>query len=113
MGGYEEAISFVAKQNRESTDVLNRRHEGASCAKIAELRKILEQAGYHSLSEQAVVLRLSRSTTWALLLSNARANIISKHSDKRKSLSSVTSLTSREWNQPGALEASIMSLTII
>jgi hypothetical protein len=26
------------------------------CAKIAELRKILEQAGYRSVSEQAVVL---------------------------------------------------------
>ena len=34
MGGHEDlAISFVAKRNHESTDVLNQRHEGASVRK--------------------------------------------------------------------------------
>ena len=46
-------------------------------AKIAELRKILEQAGYRSVSEQAVVLGLSRSTTWALSKANHKASGVS------------------------------------
>jgi hypothetical protein len=35
--------------------------------KIAEIRKALIDAGMHSLDMQATVLRLSRSTIWAML----------------------------------------------
>src|SRR4051794_21710958 len=46
-------------------------------AKIAELRQILLQAGYHSLGKQASVLGLSRSTTWAVLQANHKSSGLS------------------------------------
>ena len=67
------------------------------CAKIAELRKILEQAGYHSLSEQAVVLGLSRSTTWALLKANHKASGVSGSIIKRMLRSAGLPLAVRQW----------------
>ena len=56
---------------------LTRAMKARQSAKIAELRKILEQAGYRSVSEQAVVLGLSRSTTWALSKANHKASGVS------------------------------------
>ena len=67
------------------------------CAKIAELRKILEQAGYHSLSEQAVVLRLSRSTTWALLKANHKASGVSGSIIKRMLRAPGLPLAVTQW----------------
>jgi len=46
-------------------------------AKIAELRQILLQAGYHSLGKQASALGLSRSTTWAVLQANHKSSGLS------------------------------------
>jgi hypothetical protein len=51
------------------------------CAKIAELRQVLRNAGFQSLNSQARVLGLGRSTTWAILSaghksSGLRASII-------------------------------------
>src|SRR3954465_11393869 len=66
-------------------------------AKIAELRKILEQAGYHSLSEQAVVLGLSRSTTWALLKANHKASGVSGSIIKRMLRSAGLPQAVRQW----------------
>ena len=67
------------------------------CAKIAELRKILEQAGYRSVSEQAVVLGLSRSTTWALLKANHKASGVSGSIIKRMLRSAALPLAVRQW----------------
>ena len=67
------------------------------CAKIAELRKILEQAGYYSLREQAVVLGLSRSTTWALLKANHKASGVSGSIIKRMLRSAALPLAVRQW----------------
>ena len=67
------------------------------CAKIAELRRILEQAGYRSVSEQAVVLGLSRSTTWALLKANHKASGVSGSIIKRMLRSVALPLAVRQW----------------
>jgi hypothetical protein len=53
------------------------------CAKIAELRQVLLQAGYHSLDKQAAVLGLSRSTTWAVLQAHHKASGLSGSVIKR------------------------------
>ena len=47
------------------------------CAKIAELRQVLLQVGYHSLDKQASVLGLSRTTTWAVLQAHHKASGLS------------------------------------
>ena len=44
------------------------------CAKIAELRMVLINAGLVSLDASANALGLSRSTTWAVLKSNYKAS---------------------------------------
>ena len=67
------------------------------CAKIAELRKILEQAGYRSVSEQAVVLGLSRSTTWALLKANHKASGVSGSIIKRMLRAPGLPLAVTQW----------------
>jgi hypothetical protein len=66
-------------------------------AKIAELRKILEQAGYRSVSEQAVVLGLSRSTTWALSKANHKASGVSGSIIKRMLRAADLPLAVRQW----------------
>ena len=53
------------------------------CAKIAELRQVLLQAGYHSLDKQASVLGLSRSTSWAVLQAHHKASGLSGSVIKR------------------------------
>jgi hypothetical protein len=47
------------------------------CEKIAELREALVKAGMHTLSEQAAVLNLSRSTAWTVLRGNYKASGLS------------------------------------
>ena len=80
-------------QRTSSTSAMKARQ----CAKIAELRKILEQAGYRSVSEQAVVLGLSRSTTWALLKANHKASGVSGSILKRMLRSAGLPLAVRQW----------------
>jgi len=85
--------SRTMSQPTSSTGAMKARQS----AKIAELRKILEQAGYHSLSEQAVVLGLSRSTTWALLKANHKASGVSGSIIKRMLRSSALPLAVGQW----------------
>jgi hypothetical protein len=85
--------SGTMSQPTSSTGAMKARQS----AKIAELRKILEQAGYHSLSEQAVVLGLSRSTTWALLKANHKASGVSGSIIKRMLRSAALPLPVRQW----------------
>jgi predicted DNA-binding transcriptional regulator AlpA len=59
------------------------------CAKIAELREALLDAGLISLGKQAAALGLSRSTAWALLNSSHKASGLSA-STIRRMLSSPT-----------------------
>ena len=44
-----------------------RRVKLQQCAKIAELRQVLLDTGFHSLNRQAAALGLGRSTTWTIL----------------------------------------------
>ena len=65
------------------------------CAKIAELRQVLLQAGYHSLDKQASVLGLGRSTTWAVLQAHHKASGLSGSVVKRMLRS--PELPPRQW----------------
>ena len=47
------------------------------CAKVAELRRALMDAGFHSLGEQARALGLGRSTTWAILKAGHKSSGLS------------------------------------
>jgi hypothetical protein len=47
------------------------------CAKIAEFRAALLEAGFNSLDAQAAVLGLSRSSTWTILNRNHKASGLS------------------------------------
>ena len=67
------------------------------CAKIAELRLVLLQAGYHSLDKQASVLGLSRSTTWAVLQAHHKASGLSGSVIKRMLRSPDLPPTARQW----------------
>ena len=67
------------------------------CAKIAELRLVLLQAGYHSLDKQASVLGLSRSTTWAVLQAHHKASGLSGSVIKRMLRSADLPPTARQW----------------
>jgi len=67
------------------------------CAKIAELRKVLLVAGYHSLDERAIALGLSRSTTWAILQANHKSSGLSGSLIKRMLRSRELPLAVREW----------------
>jgi predicted DNA-binding transcriptional regulator AlpA len=53
------------------------------CAKIAELREALLDAGLMSLDQQAAALGLSRSTAWALLKSSHKASGLSASTIRR------------------------------
>ena len=53
------------------------------CSKIRELRQALVKAGYLTLSQQAEILRLGRSTTWAVLRGNHKSSGLSAASIKR------------------------------
>src|SRR4249920_2915686 len=85
--------SGIMSQPTSSTGAM----KALQCAKIAELRKILEQAGYYSLNEQAVVLGLGRSTTWALLKANHKASGVSGSIIKRMLRSAGLPLAVRQW----------------
>ena len=67
------------------------------CAKIAELRQVLLQAGYHSLDKQVSVLGLSRSTTWAVLQAHHKASGLSGSVVKRMLRSPELPPTARQW----------------
>ena len=67
------------------------------CAKIAELRKILLQAGYRSLNQQAVALGLSRSTTWAILKAHHKSSGVSGSIIKRMLRSPELPPAARQW----------------
>ena len=47
------------------------------CAKVAELRRALMDAGFDSLREQARALGLGRSTTWAILKAGHKSSGLS------------------------------------
>jgi hypothetical protein len=85
--------SGTMNQPTSSTSAMKARQS----AKIAELRKILEQAGYRSVSEQAVVLGLSRSTTWALSKANHKASGVSGSIIKRMLRSADLPPAVRQW----------------
>ena len=67
------------------------------CAKIAELRLVLLQTGYHSLDKQASVLGLSRSTTWAVLQAHHKASGLSGSVIKRMLRSPELPSAARQW----------------
>jgi hypothetical protein len=46
-------------------------------AKIAEIREALVAAGFDTLAKQAAVLRLSKSTTWAVLQAHHKSSGLS------------------------------------
>jgi len=51
----------------------NRRAKARQASKLAEIRAALVAAGFDTTARQAAVLRLGRSTAWALLNSDKRA----------------------------------------
>ena len=53
------------------------------CSKIRELRQALVKAGYLTLGQQAEILRLGRSTAWAVLRGNHKSSGLSAASIKR------------------------------
>ena len=67
------------------------------CFKIAELRWVLEQAGYCSLDKQASALGLSRSTTWAILQASHKGSGVSGSIIKRMWQSPGLPLAARRW----------------
>ena len=87
------AVSFMHWSDHVSIGEMKARQ----CAKIAELRKILEQAGYRTISKQAVVLGLSRSTTWAILKANHKSSGISGSIIKRMLRSPDLPPVARQW----------------
>jgi hypothetical protein len=66
-------------------------------AKIAELRQVVLQAGYHSLDKQAPVLGLSRSNTWAVLQARHKASGLSGSVIKRMLRSPELPPAARQW----------------
>jgi hypothetical protein len=66
-------------------------------SKIAELRCVLEQSGYHSLNKQAYVLGLGRSTTWAVLQADHKASGLSGSVIKRMLRSPELPRAARQW----------------
>ena len=67
------------------------------CAKIAELRRVLLEAGHHSLDKQSIALGLSRSTTWAILRANHKASGLSGSLIKRMLRSRELPAGARQW----------------
>ena len=67
------------------------------CAKIAELRRVLLEAGLHSLNKQAIALGLSRSTTWAILQANHKCSGLSGSLIKRMLRSRELPPGARQW----------------
>src|SRR4051794_8311918 len=81
--GWRRAMegSIGPKRMREQPDsdtVLTRVPAGRDiklqqCAKIAELRQALLNAGFRSLADQALALGLCRSTTWSIMRAGHKA----------------------------------------
>ena len=66
------------REQLDSVAVVTRAPAGRSiksqqCAKIAELRQALLEAGFCSLNSQALALGLGRSTTWSILRAGHKA----------------------------------------
>jgi|SRR6185436_3832162 len=72
MGNVTEAAQAAAEQ----------RFKKKQASKIAEIHRVLIGAGFDSLDKQAALLKLGRSTVWALLHSDTRvgpSNRVLKH----------------------------------
>jgi hypothetical protein len=67
------------------------------CAKISELQKILWQAGYRTLSQQAAALGLSRSTTWAVLQAGHKSSGLTGPVIRRMWQSPELPMAARRW----------------
>ena len=66
------------------------------CAKIAELRKALMDAGFNSLNSQARVLGLGRSTAWVILKAGHKSTGLTGSIIRRMSNSSELPLGARQ-----------------
>jgi hypothetical protein len=72
----------MGKVTKAAQAAADRRFKKKQASKIAEIHRALMAAGFDSLDKQAAVLRLGRSTIWALLHSDKRrgpSNMILKH----------------------------------
>jgi hypothetical protein len=76
--------SYLLVSNRAKDDRLSalstskcREMKARQCAKIKEIGDALRFAGYVTLDEQALVLGLGRSTTWAVLQADHKASGLS------------------------------------
>jgi hypothetical protein len=66
-------------------------------AKIAELRRVLMEAGYCSLDQQSVALGLCRSTTWTILKAGHKASGLSGSVINQMRDSTALPKVARRW----------------
>jgi hypothetical protein len=72
----------MGKVTKAAQAAIDRRNKNKQASKIEKIHRALMAAGFDSLDKQAAVLRLGRSTTWALVHSDKRrgpSNMILKH----------------------------------
>jgi hypothetical protein len=91
------AVDDVAQKHLSDAPSSISAMKSRQCAKIAELRRVLLVAGYHSLNKQAIALGLSRSTTWAILQANHKSSGLSGSLIKRMLRSRELSPAARQW----------------
>jgi hypothetical protein len=91
------AIDDVAQKHLSDAPSSISAMKSRQCAKIAELRRVLLVAGYHSLNKQAIALGLSRSTTWAILQANHKSSGLSGSLIKRMLRSRELPPAARQW----------------
>jgi hypothetical protein len=78
-----KAVRVGEPEHRSNAPALTHAMKSRQCVKIAELRRVLLEAGFHTLSRQAAALGLSRSTTWAVLKANHKSSGLSGSVIKR------------------------------
>jgi hypothetical protein len=91
------AVADVAQKHRSDAPTSISAMKARQCAKIADLRRVLSVAGYHSLDQRAIALGLSRSTTWVILQANHKSSGLSGSVIKRMLRSRELPPAARKW----------------